>query len=178
VLEDHARPLVALGEEIRDEPGDPGPVGGGEWLAEAARDREDDVVGERGQHPPDVGGVQERQVGRADERGLGPVLDGGQPGRQPLHGPEPFHRVFDDLDPGRQLGKFLPWRGHDHHRAVDGPGDHGGRPVQQRRAVPFQRGLRRTHSRGPSPREHHTRRTAHLPDGSHGQAGWWRSGAG
>ena len=51
----------------------------------------------RPQHPPHKRGVQERHVGGADKRHLGPSSDRGQPRRQPLHRPQPLPRILHDF---------------------------------------------------------------------------------
>ena len=101
--------------------------------------------------------MQERHVGRADERQPGPVADAASPVAMPRIGPSPSTGSSTTSHPRRQLGQLLPGRGDDDDRAVDGAGEQRGGAVQQRRAVPLQRGLGRAHPRRPAAGEHDSR---------------------
>ena len=123
-------------------------VGGGQRLRVAAGDRQRhvDLRRQRTEHGADERRVQERQVGGADEGGVGPVDQGGQADRDPLQRAEALARVGRDLDLGRQVGQLLAGRPDHDHGAGDGAGDDRDRPPQQRRAVPVQGRLGRAHA--------------------------------
>ena len=133
-----------------------GPVDGGERLREAADLRQDDVgvVVERVEDAPDEAGVQERDVGGRRIGGGRAIAHGGEPGRQTLQRPATLARVLDDLDAVGQCRERLAGRAHDDDRPVDGATDDPGDPPQERRAVPFERGLRRAHPRRAPAGEH------------------------
>ena len=79
-------------------------VGGGQWLRipPCQWQSHSRAILHRAQDPPDEGGVQERQVGGADERDLGPPGDRGQPRGNPLQGTQALARVVHDLGLCRQ----------------------------------------------------------------------------
>src|SRR5690349_2013224 len=176
VLQQHAGPQVALGDLRLDQSGQRGPVPRREWLPIPTHGRQHQVHGgivEPADDGPDVRGVQERQVGRADERRAGPVPHRGQSRRHALHRPEPLDRVLRGVDALGQVGQLLPGSPYHDDRPVDRAGHHGGRAEQQRRTVPLQPRLGLAHTRRRAAGEHHCRHwTRHPPIlGAHA----WRS---
>ena len=75
-------------------------VRGGQRLPVAPGDRKGHIralaLFHRAQHPPDEGRVQERHVGRADERDVGSPAQRGQPGGDTLHRALALARVIGD----------------------------------------------------------------------------------
>ncbi len=143
-------------------------VGGSQRLRVAAGDRQRDVRSRvvlyfyDAEHSSDEGRVQERHVGGADEGGFRAPLEGGEPGRDPLDRTLALARVVDHLGALGQVRQLLAAGAHDHDRPAGRAGHDADRPVQQRRPVPFQRRLGRSHPRGPPARQHHTRTGRHL----------------
>jgi hypothetical protein len=126
-------------------------VGRDEGLPEAAHDG-DDGIGAGVEGPQDTsyeGGVQEGQVGRADEGGAGPAARGcSETDREPLQRAEPLDGVVEHLHRGRERWQRGARCAHDEHRPVDHASEHAGGAPQQRRAVPLERRLAGAHAPG------------------------------
>ena len=91
--------------------GEPDPVRGRQRLRVSPGHRQRHVrllpLVEGAQHPPDEGRVQERQVGGADEGGVGASVERGEPGRDALHRPLAVPWVVHHHGAFRQRGEVL-----------------------------------------------------------------------
>jgi hypothetical protein len=104
-------------------------------------------------HVADERRMQPRDVDGREVDGLGAAVEGREARQQAGQRSSALDRVVRHLDPGRQRRQLLPRRADDHDRAVDGAGHEARHPAHERRAVPRQEGLGRTHARRSAARQ-------------------------
>jgi hypothetical protein len=124
-------------------------VRGGQRLPVPAGDRKGHIrawaLFHGAQHPPDESRVQERHVGRADEREVGSPAQRRQPGGDTLHRALTLARVVGYQGALRQLREVLAGGADDDNRAARRARHDPDRPAQQGGPVPLQGGLGRAH---------------------------------
>ena len=159
-LEQRRGPQEVVGDQGFHDPQQRGAVGGRERVPISVSHGESHVhiiARGGGDHGVHEGGMEQRHVGRRDIGPVGAVADGRQPGREALERAAALARVVDQLHAVGQRRQLLSGGAHHDHRTVDRPRHDAGDAVQQRRAVPFERGLRPAHARRPAPGQHDAR---------------------